>query len=172
MSKPYLTKLVCISSLTYVRRGSSAGLARPHLIHIIKAETRVRGRNTDRQRIREVIDELLRAIIREELAPLLKANGARSSEDRLLSASQAAEVLQVSERWPPRSNRKRSPLVGPAIEKDKRSCSKDLAKYFSTSKTVPLDVIPRAQSTTCIKQEDGGNYRWGKLSKSAFSLTK
>src|SRR5262249_9483436 len=73
---------------------------------------------------------------------------------------------------PPRSNRKRSPLVGPAIEKDKRSCSKDLAKYFSTSKTVPLDVIPRAQSTTCIKQEDGGNYRWGKLSKSAFSLTK
>jgi len=46
-----------------------------------------------------VIDELLRAIIREELAPLLKASGARSIEDRLLSASQAAEVLQVSERW-------------------------------------------------------------------------
>ena len=46
-----------------------------------------------------MIDELLRAIIREELAPLLKANGARSTEDRLLSASQAAEVLQVSERW-------------------------------------------------------------------------
>jgi len=47
-----------------------------------------------------VIDELLRAIIREELAPLVKASGgARSIEDRLLSASQAAEVLQVSERW-------------------------------------------------------------------------
>ena len=46
-----------------------------------------------------MIDEVLRAIIREELAPLLKASGARPSEDRLLSASQAAEVLQVSERW-------------------------------------------------------------------------
>jgi predicted DNA-binding transcriptional regulator AlpA len=47
-----------------------------------------------------VIDELIRTIIREELAPLLKASGAaRQTEDRLLSASQAAEVLQVSERW-------------------------------------------------------------------------
>jgi predicted DNA-binding transcriptional regulator AlpA len=47
-----------------------------------------------------MIDELLRAIIREEIAPLLKASGAaRPTEDRLLSASQAAEVLQVSERW-------------------------------------------------------------------------
>jgi predicted DNA-binding transcriptional regulator AlpA len=46
-----------------------------------------------------VIDELLRAIIREELAPLLRANGAHPTEDRLLSASQAAEALQVSERW-------------------------------------------------------------------------
>ena len=45
------------------------------------------------------IEETFRAIIREELGPLLKANGARSTEDRLLSASQAAEVLQVSERW-------------------------------------------------------------------------
>src|SRR5690348_2383187 len=40
-----------------------------------------------------------RAIIREELAPLLKTSSARSIEDRLLSAAQAAEVLQVSERW-------------------------------------------------------------------------
>ena len=50
-----------------------------------------------------MIDELFRAIIREELAPLLKASGAaRPAEDRLLSASQAAkvlQVLQVSERW-------------------------------------------------------------------------
>ena len=46
------------------------------------------------------IEETLRAIIREELATLVKATGSRSSaEDRLLSAAQAAEVLQVSERW-------------------------------------------------------------------------
>ena len=46
-----------------------------------------------------MIEEDLRTIIREELAPLLKATAARLMEDRLLSATQAAEVLQVSERW-------------------------------------------------------------------------
>jgi predicted DNA-binding transcriptional regulator AlpA len=46
-----------------------------------------------------MIEEALRAIIRDELAPLLKASVGRATEDRLLSASQAAEILQVSERW-------------------------------------------------------------------------
>ena len=46
------------------------------------------------------IEETFRAIIREELATLVKSTGNRATvEDRLLSASQAAEVLQVSERW-------------------------------------------------------------------------
>jgi predicted DNA-binding transcriptional regulator AlpA len=46
------------------------------------------------------IEETFRAIIREELATLVKTTGSRSTvEDRLLSASQAAEVMQVSERW-------------------------------------------------------------------------
>ena len=46
-----------------------------------------------------MIEDTLRAIIREELAPLIKSSGARFTEDRLLSASAAAEILQVSERW-------------------------------------------------------------------------
>ena len=46
------------------------------------------------------IEETFREIIREELATLVKSTGNRATvEDRLLSASQAAEVLQVSERW-------------------------------------------------------------------------
>jgi predicted DNA-binding transcriptional regulator AlpA len=46
------------------------------------------------------IEETFRAIIREELATLARTAGSRTTvEDRLLSASQAAEVLQVSERW-------------------------------------------------------------------------
>ena len=65
-----------------------------------------------------MIDELLRAIIQEELAPLLKANSARPIEDRLLNASQAAEVLQVSERWlykhaDPDHPRQRAAMHGP-----------------------------------------------------------
>ena len=45
------------------------------------------------------IEETFRAIIRDELAPILKSNGARSVEDQLLTAGQAAKLLQVSERW-------------------------------------------------------------------------
>jgi predicted DNA-binding transcriptional regulator AlpA len=45
------------------------------------------------------IEEDLRTIIREELAAALKGNGSRPLEDRLLTAQQAAPILQVSERW-------------------------------------------------------------------------
>ena len=45
------------------------------------------------------IEETFRTIVCEELASLIKSFGRSTVEDRLLSASQAAEVLQVSERW-------------------------------------------------------------------------
>ena len=45
------------------------------------------------------IEETFRAIIREELAPILKSNRPRLPEDQLLTASQAAKLLQVSSRW-------------------------------------------------------------------------
>ena len=45
------------------------------------------------------IEETFRAIIREELAPILKSNGVRLLEDQLLTAGQAAKLLQVSTRW-------------------------------------------------------------------------
>lgn len=45
------------------------------------------------------IEETLRAIIREELATLKFPQRQAPTEDRLLTAAQAAKLLHVSERW-------------------------------------------------------------------------
>ena len=46
-----------------------------------------------------VIDDVLRQIIREELAALQFPQRSVPEEDQLLTASQAAKLLHVSERW-------------------------------------------------------------------------
>jgi predicted DNA-binding transcriptional regulator AlpA len=45
------------------------------------------------------IEETIRAILREELATLKFHRGPTPAEDRLLTAGQAAALLNVSERW-------------------------------------------------------------------------
>ena len=45
------------------------------------------------------IEDTLRQIIREELAVLKIPRRETPAEDQLLTASQAAKLLQVSERW-------------------------------------------------------------------------
>ena len=45
------------------------------------------------------IDETIRQIIREELVALKFNRAEAPTEDRLLTAAQAAELLNVSERW-------------------------------------------------------------------------
>jgi predicted DNA-binding transcriptional regulator AlpA len=44
-------------------------------------------------------EETLRMILREELAPILNKRADHLQEDRLITAQQAAERLQVSARW-------------------------------------------------------------------------
>ena len=46
-----------------------------------------------------IIEDALRQIIREELAALKFPQRDAAPEDQLLTASQAAKLLQVSERW-------------------------------------------------------------------------
>ncbi len=45
------------------------------------------------------LEETLRTIIREELAALKFTGKAPAEEDQLLTATQAAQALHVSERW-------------------------------------------------------------------------
>jgi predicted DNA-binding transcriptional regulator AlpA len=44
-------------------------------------------------------EEMLRAIIREELATLKFSQREAPAEDQLLTASEAAKLLHISERW-------------------------------------------------------------------------
>ena len=46
-----------------------------------------------------IIEDALRQIIREELAALKVSQRDAPAEDQLLTARQAAKLLQVSERW-------------------------------------------------------------------------